>query len=554
MGYVRRVRVGIPVPYARSERPLYPRFRVYLPVYGGYMSVGRRRRAAGDDLWRRCQYGDCPQDIKDKYTHNTVADNILKWGSSGVYLGGLGIGTGAAGGGVVPGTGGVTGTGVVPTWARPAGPDSVVPWGRPTPSEGVSSFIPRERPFQLPGADIPVTVDPATSSTPVRPGPDTPSNTFVNPVFDGDLVSVSSSDNVVIGDPVQLPDQTPVLEIPEGPVTRGDTFIYEHELGGSIDPDRLPFFPKLSEPPPGTAFETFELETLGPLDVTADTRDYAETGFPYTSTPDPSLVRPTRPTSARLPHGTTVTVHNPLYDPELHVEELFNEGLQRLLGDASLRDVDLGPVAYGRSGRRVTVSREGRVAAGIRLRSGRRLPLPVRFIAEVSSIGPADPLGIELRALVPDGASDTVVTDHRLAETSFTGDTTIPWDGGPLPTQTQSDVLFDAPFVDIDLQDPFPEMEIDDDGAPLLGGRSVTLDIGRSAIRSIGQPLGFVLPYPATIRPLPDIHRPGGSVPSAPVLPGVVVGYDDGVIDPSLYWWYLRRKRRRRRLFRFLYR
>lgn len=62
------------------------------------MAVRLRRvkRANPYDLYRTCATGDCPQDVKDKFEHNTVADNILKWGSLGVFLGGLGIGSGQA--------------------------------------------------------------------------------------------------------------------------------------------------------------------------------------------------------------------------------------------------------------------------------------------------------------------------------------------------------------------------------------------------------------------------------------------------------------------------
>lgn len=57
----------------------------------------RRPRAAEGDLWRSCQMGGyCPLDIRNKYTQNTPADQILRWGSAGVYFGGLGIGTGSA--------------------------------------------------------------------------------------------------------------------------------------------------------------------------------------------------------------------------------------------------------------------------------------------------------------------------------------------------------------------------------------------------------------------------------------------------------------------------
>ncbi|BBQ05074.1 minor capsid protein [Bos taurus papillomavirus 29] len=65
--------------------------------------AARRKRASEDDLYRGCRAGqDCPIDIKNKYEQNTLADRILKWVSSFLYFGTLGISSGK-------GTGGPTG-------------------------------------------------------------------------------------------------------------------------------------------------------------------------------------------------------------------------------------------------------------------------------------------------------------------------------------------------------------------------------------------------------------------------------------------------------------
>lgn len=65
--------------------------------------AARRKRASEDDLYRGCVMGqDCPIDIKNKYEQNTLADKILKWVSSFLYFGTLGISSGK-------GTGGPTG-------------------------------------------------------------------------------------------------------------------------------------------------------------------------------------------------------------------------------------------------------------------------------------------------------------------------------------------------------------------------------------------------------------------------------------------------------------
>lgn len=64
------------------------------------MQKPRKRRAAADQLYRTCKVtGDCPEDVVNKVENNTLADRILKYGSLGVFLGSLGIGTGRGTGG-----------------------------------------------------------------------------------------------------------------------------------------------------------------------------------------------------------------------------------------------------------------------------------------------------------------------------------------------------------------------------------------------------------------------------------------------------------------------
>ena len=63
----------------------------------------RRKRASATQLYQTCKAsGTCPPDVIPKVEQNTLADKILKWGSLGVFFGGLGIGTDS-------GTGGRTG-------------------------------------------------------------------------------------------------------------------------------------------------------------------------------------------------------------------------------------------------------------------------------------------------------------------------------------------------------------------------------------------------------------------------------------------------------------
>lgn len=93
----------------------------------------RVKRDSVTHIYQTCkQAGTCPPDVLNKVEQTTVADNILKYGSAGVFFGGLGIGTGR-------GTGGVTGytplsegpgirVGGTPTVVRPSlVPESIGP-------------------------------------------------------------------------------------------------------------------------------------------------------------------------------------------------------------------------------------------------------------------------------------------------------------------------------------------------------------------------------------------------------------------------------------------
>ncbi|AEA35053.1 early protein L2 [Papio hamadryas papillomavirus 1] len=73
---------------------------------------GRQKRASATQLYQTCKAaGTCPPDVIPKVEGTTIADQILKYGSMGVYFGGLGIGTGAGSGGRA---------GYVPLGTRPA--------------------------------------------------------------------------------------------------------------------------------------------------------------------------------------------------------------------------------------------------------------------------------------------------------------------------------------------------------------------------------------------------------------------------------------------------
>lgn len=112
----------------------------------------RTKRASVTDIYRGCkQAGTCPPDVINKVEQTTIADKILKYGSAGVFFGGLGISTGR-------GTGGATGyvplgegpgvrVGGAPTIVRPGvipeliGPADVIPIDTVTPIDPAAPSI-----------------------------------------------------------------------------------------------------------------------------------------------------------------------------------------------------------------------------------------------------------------------------------------------------------------------------------------------------------------------------------------------------------------------------
>ncbi|UZV40204.1 MAG: late protein 2 [Equus asinus papillomavirus 3] len=89
----------------------------------------RKRRAAISDLYPACKRaGTCPEDVIPRVEQNTLADKILKWGSSFIFLGNLGISSGRGTGGTYGYTtlGGRGVGNVNATTARPSLPGNTV--------------------------------------------------------------------------------------------------------------------------------------------------------------------------------------------------------------------------------------------------------------------------------------------------------------------------------------------------------------------------------------------------------------------------------------------
>nr|AVC68887.1 L2 protein [Omikronpapillomavirus 1] len=203
----------------------------------------RTRRAAEGDLYAGCRAGqDCPDDIKRKFEQDTWADRFLKWFSSFIYLGNLGIGTGRGSGGS---------TGYVPLGGR----------GGARPGMGAQPSRPNIIVDNLGPTEIPVggPVDAATpsvivpsESTVVVEGTSTPHDEIPLVPLHPDVPPVTADHSVL----------DPYLHILPPPDSGGPAIL-------DVSLDVAPINPHTGQPSfPSTSQEVlFPTVTLQPLDV-----------------------------------------------------------------------------------------------------------------------------------------------------------------------------------------------------------------------------------------------------------------------------------------------
>ncbi|AAY32858.1 L2 [Tursiops truncatus papillomavirus 2] len=185
--------------------------------------VKRVKRASDVDLYKTCYTGDCIPDVQAKYEHSTVADKILKWFSSFLYFGDLGIST-------------ARGSSRLPAAVRP--PSSRLPvGGRATVGPSRVGSIPASAAATPVDVIGPADVGPALESTPVVIDPSSPS---VVTLSEGAPVSGTTTDLTRFSTSFPgLDAEAPaILDVSDfqGSLTRGDTFATEYELA-AIPPD-----------------------------------------------------------------------------------------------------------------------------------------------------------------------------------------------------------------------------------------------------------------------------------------------------------------------------
>nr|WJJ59284.1 MAG: L2 protein [Arctocephalus gazella papillomavirus 2] len=454
----------------------------------------RKPRASAEDLYRTCkQSGTCPPDVINKIEGTTLADQILKWAGFGLYLGGLGIGTGSGTGGrtgYVPLGGGSRGAGVRPATTRP-------PIGPPRVAEDVITLRPEDP--SVVGAD----------STVVGGGVEVPEAPRVVPSAGGTTViedGTAIEMEVLTSQPVQPAHGTAV--------THSDTAT------------QFPFHnPAFHSPYAGFSESSFSPHTTIIAGDTgrAPVVEFELQTFPQSSTPlqqvtrgSTALARYTNYTE-QVHVGTDtffsspqrlVTYNNPAYDGSiLDPSATLSFEADPEAPDPAFQDIiRLHRPAYSRApgarGGRVRVSRVGQRLGTVSTRRGTNIGGRVHFFRDVSSIPPDS---IELQTLSS---------------------------ASPAPPSSEDPLWsYYDPEADLDL----PSLSV---GDPSSDYDSVYRPTG-GAVAGAGRPTS------ATIAPVPGARRQHILVPlqpsvtDGPEVSGYMV-YADYVFDPSL--WRRRRK------------
>nr|UMZ08544.1 L2 minor capsid protein [Bos taurus papillomavirus 30] len=253
--------------------------------------AARRKRASEETLYRGCLAGqDCPPDIKRKFEQDTIADRILKWVSSFLFFGTLGIGSGKGSGGA----GGYTRLGGASGGGR----------GGVTTSRGTNVARPTVLVDALPPAGVPI--DPVAPDLSIVPLLEDTVSTDIAGTGDIEVIAevhpppTNGGDGIVIGhDP-----EPPVLEITpeEEPTSRVRTTSTKHtnpsfNVNAYVASAQLPgessasdnvfilhgFTGEIIGPSSTNVFEEIPLEEFNTSIV--------EDGEQYTSTPDTSFRR-----------------------------------------------------------------------------------------------------------------------------------------------------------------------------------------------------------------------------------------------------------------------
>lgn len=489
----------------------------------------RRKRADVGTIYKTCkQWGTCPEDVINKVEQNTLADKILKYGSTAVFFGGLGIGTGKYGGGRVPGVnigGAASSARPIPVDPELIGPSDIVPIDAEGPAvvEGVDIVEPstvrptrprpgRVRPSRprIPAADVnipnPDLIAAETSTTygfnrvtltPIQQlqRAVTIYHQYVNPSFEVSLTAdtaaeASLQESVLVGEGLQgniigsseeiplevFPQERNVIVHSESTGTQETSFIdiTEEEASG--------FMTSTPERPIRTAFGRSRAQNIVEEDIVAPGGREA---FISQYGPRTEQIEIQGETFLRAPE-TLVEYRNPLYNSE-DVSLIFQRDVSRVEA-APMEEfsniVRLSRPMYSRlqNTGRLRVSRLGQ-RANIQTRSGLRIGPQAHFYQDISSI--LEPEGIEMQVLgeqsgdativqaqaetilVSDSSESTVIGQEETSFNPVQGSTYQLSTTTPATTRTS---LFSELFPELSETTPlFPDMEIiEEEENPLL--------------------------------------------------------------------------------------
>lgn len=403
----------------------------------------RIKRDSAGNLYRHCQQGgDCIDDVVRKFENKTPADKILQWGSTAVYFGGLGIGTGRGGGGA---TGYRPIGGEVPAVGRPGAPRPAIPVD-PLGAVDVGGFdttVTSESPSIVPllETDTTVTTDPGPTvvvhEVQVHPPPGTPSVSTVasGGGESGESVAILEVGGGSVGSGHDIaprvestsqhhnPSFTTILHSTPtaGEASVSSSVVVAHDLGGVVVDH-------------AAVFEDIPLQSFGPSEF--EIIEPAQ----KTSTPLENLVKRARQlyhrTVRQNPVANTqfltrpsslVQFENAAFEPDPDVTLTFDTDpdFPRAAPDPDFRDIrELGRVQYGQApGGRVRVSRLGTTAT-MKLRSGTHTGGRAHYFHDVSSIAD-DPTAIELSTFGEHSGEQVIILDSSdsaiIEETNFEG-------------------------------------------------------------------------------------------------------------------------------------
>lgn len=382
--------------------------------------MARARRVKRDSvthIYQTCkQAGTCPPDVINKVEQTTVADNILKYGSAGVFFGGLGISTGRGSGGAtgyVPlGEGPGVRVGGTPTVVRPSlvpetiGPVDILPIDTVNPVEPTaSSVVPLT---ESTGADLlPGEVETIAEIHPVPEGPsvDTP------------VVTTSTGSSAVLEvAPEPIPPtrvrvsrtqyHNPSFQIiTESTPAQGESSLADHVLvtsgsGGQRIGGDITDIIELEEIP---SRYTFEIEEPTPPRRSSTPLSRTQSvgrrrGFSLTNRRLVQQVQVDNPLFLTQPSKLVrFAFDNPVFEEE--VTNIFENDLDvfeeppdrdfldvRKLGRPQYSTTPAGYVRVSRLGTRAT----------IRTRSGAQIGSQVHFYRDLSSINTEDPIELQL--------------------------------------------------------------------------------------------------------------------------------------------------------------